>query len=107
MNKELRKKIETELAVLINATLSKRDEKAAAEVSKHIKKGVKEIARKFIKHLPKETAGKSKEAKKSKSLQKSKQLVSTDTGKANTSGPKKARKVSVKKKGGKTTDKKK
>lgn len=52
MNKELRKKIETELSTLINNALSVHHKQAAAEISKHIRDGVKGIAKKFVKHLP-------------------------------------------------------
>jgi len=55
MDKEFRKSIETELAILINSSLSKRNEKAAAAASKQIKEGVRNIAKKFVKNLPAES----------------------------------------------------
>ncbi|MBL0341710.1 MAG: hypothetical protein IPP71_12665 [Bacteroidetes bacterium] len=52
MNKELRKKIETELSALIKNSLSVHNKETAAAISKHIRDGVKSIAKKFVKHLP-------------------------------------------------------
>ena len=67
MNKQLKKTIEAELAALINSVLSVRNKKAAADISKHIKEGVKNLAKKFVKHIPKPaTSGKTKKAGSSK-----------------------------------------
>jgi len=52
MNKELRKKIETELSVFISNALSVHHKGAASEISKSIKDHTKAIAKKFVKHLP-------------------------------------------------------
>ena len=61
MNKALKKSIETELNLLVTKTLTTRNKKAASEIAKHIREGVKNIARKFAKHVP-ETEKKKKKA---------------------------------------------
>lgn len=52
MNKELRKKIETELSAIINNALMVHHKVAASEISKSIKDHARSIAKKFVKHLP-------------------------------------------------------
>jgi hypothetical protein len=52
MNKELRKKVETELASVVKGVLEKHNPSVAAEISKQIREGVKFISKKFVKHLP-------------------------------------------------------
>jgi hypothetical protein len=52
MNKELRKKIETELSALVSNALLVHHKVAASEISKSIKDHAKAIAKKFVKHLP-------------------------------------------------------
>lgn len=64
MKKELRKKIETELSVLINHALSGHNKAAAAEISKHIHDGAKSIAKKFVKHMPETVNKKTPKSKK-------------------------------------------
>ena len=66
MNKELRKKIETELSTLINNPLSAHQKEAAAEISKYIRDTVKSIAKKFVKHLPVKSEPKKPSVKKTK-----------------------------------------
>ena len=64
MNKELRKRIESELSILINHALSGHNKVAAAEISKHIHDGAKSIAKKFVKHMPKTVTKKAPKSKK-------------------------------------------
>ena len=71
MNKELRKIVEAELAKVVTSALTDRDQKAAAQITKHISEGVKSIAKKFVKHVPPTvTANKSPKSVKRKTASK-------------------------------------
>lgn len=74
MKKELRKKIELELSVLINHALTGHNKAAAAEISKHIHDGAKSIAKKFVKHMP-ETVNKKTPKNKKAGETKSKSVL--------------------------------
>ncbi len=74
MSKDLRKKIETELSSLIKDALLVYDKVAAAEITKHIRDGVKGIAKKFVKNIP--MPPKTKAAKKKVTSSKSKKTTS-------------------------------
>lgn len=64
MNKELRKKIETELSAIISNALSVHQKSSATEIAKSIKDHAKAIAKKFVKHLPAKPPLKKAPAKK-------------------------------------------
>ena len=52
MNKALKKSIEAELNSLVTKTLASRNKVATSKIAKHIREGIKNIARKFVKNVP-------------------------------------------------------